>query len=459
MIRNTFFSLLLAALVLVGAAPGALAREPGSGVFNPETFTLDNGMQVVVVTMRRAPVVLHRVWYRVGAADEPAGQSGIAHFLEHLMFKETENLENGEFSRIVANNGGQQNAFTAQDYTAYYQFVARDRLEIMMRIEADRMTNLVLSEEDIRNEREVIIEERRSRTENNPHSLLFEQVRAALFQNHPYGIPVIGWMHEMQELGREETFEFYRRHYAPNNAILLLVGDVTAEEVRPLVEATYGQIPRGDVPERVRPQEPPQRAARRVEYRDSRAQNAYFVREYIAPSYLQGETGHAHALQLLADILGSGNSSRLYQTLVVEQRIATTAAASYSATRRDLSTFGFYVTPASADRVAAVEQAVDAMIADVVENGVTEEELANAKRRMLADAVYARDSHEWASNALGSILAIGGDIDMVERWPERIDAVTRDEVRAAARHVLQARRSVTGILLPAAGETAAESGD
>ncbi len=235
--------LLLAALGLAAIA----APKAEAGVFDPETFTLDNGLKVVVVTNRRAPIVTHMIWYRVGAADEAPGESGLAHFLEHLMFKGTKNTEPGEFTRIVAENGGVQNAFTSYDYTAYFQTVARDRLEIMMRYEADRMTNLQLTDEIVDPERQVVLEERRSRVGNNPSSQLWEQANATLFLNHPYRVPVIGWEHEIKQLSTEGALAFYRKWYAPNNAVLVVAGDVTAEDVRPLAEKYYGPIAPADI--------------------------------------------------------------------------------------------------------------------------------------------------------------------------------------------------------------------
>ena len=230
-------SLVLAALVLI-----AVAGQARADLFNAETFTLDNGMQVVVIPDHRAPVVTHMVWYKVGSADEVARHSGLAHFLEHLMFKGTPDVPDGQFSYIVARNGGSENAFTSYDYTAYFQNVARDRLELVMELEADRMTNLILSEEDVQTERQVVLEERRMRVDNNPAAILGEQVRAAQFYIHPYGWPVIGWQHEIEALTHQDVIDFYKRHYAPNNAVLVVAGDITADELRPLAEAYYGSM-------------------------------------------------------------------------------------------------------------------------------------------------------------------------------------------------------------------------
>jgi len=309
-----FFSLIF---VAAGLASLAQAR-----VFDPETFTLANGLQVVVIENRRAPIVTHMVWYKVGAADESAGESGNAHFLEHLMFKGTNTLGPGEFSEIIAQNGGQENAFTSYDYTAYYQTVANDRLEIVMRHEADRMANLVLTDALVLPERDVILEERRSRVDNEPGSQLRETMQAGLYLNHPYRVPVIGWEHEIRSLSTETALAFYRRWYAPNNAVLVVAGDVDADEVRRLAEKYYGKVPAGEVLERVRPTEPPQYAARRVTLENARVRQPSLSISYLAPAHNSPGGEHAYALQVLDQILGGGATSRLYRSLVVEQGLA-----------------------------------------------------------------------------------------------------------------------------------------
>jgi len=257
-------------------------------VFNPETVTLANGLQVVAINNPRAPVVAHMVWYRIGAADEPPLKSGIAHFLEHLMFKGTREIPPGEFSKIVANNGGRDNAFTSYDYTGYFQNIARDRLELVMRMEADRMTNLVLTDAEVNPEREVIREERRSVVDNNPRSRLREQMNAALYLNHPYGRPIIGWDHEIQGLTTGDALAWYRAYYAPNNAVLVVAGDITMAELKPLAEKYYGVIPSKPIPARVRPTEPPPQVARRVELKtpacDRSVSAALISRPAISPA-------------------------------------------------------------------------------------------------------------------------------------------------------------------------------
>ena len=437
----------LAAIPVIAAWPRPAAAEAGKGVFQPETFTLANGLQVVVVTNRRAPVVMHMMWYKAGAADEPPGKSGIAHFLEHLMFKGTKSLAPGMFSKIVANNGGQENAFTSEDYTGYYQSVARDRLETVMKIEADRMLNLDLPEKEVESERKVILEERRMRTENSPRSILWEQANAALYLAHPYRIPTIGWEHEMKLLSKTDAMVFYRRWYAPNNAVLVVAGDVTAADVRPLAEKYYGAIPRREVPERARPLEPPQRAARRVVYRDARVDQPNWSRLFIAPSYHQGEIQHAYALQVLEEILGGGATSRLYQQIVVKEKLAASAGAGYSASHVDYGNFYVYASPRTGVELDRVEKAVESVIAELLAKGITPEELAHAKQVLIDRAAFSHDNLRTAAMSFGVALTTGRSVADVEAWPDRIGKVTVEEVNAAARHVLKDTGSVTAILL------------
>jgi zinc protease len=434
--------------LLVAAALWLAAHPVRAGVYNPETFMLANGLQVVVVVNHRAPIVTHMVWYKVGAADEQPGKSGIAHFLEHLMFKGTKLLSPGEFSKEVARNGGRENAFTSSDYTGYFQDVAADRLELVMRMEADRMANLVITDAEVEPEREVILEERRSRTDNSPAAQLREHVNAALFLAHPYRIPVIGWEHEMRGLTTQDALAFYAKHYAPNNAILVVAGDVTADGVKALAEKYYGPIPTKAIAPRVRVEEPPHLAPRRVSLESPRVGRAAWSRTYIAPSYRRGETRHAYALQVLAQILDGGATSRLYRALVVEAKIANSVSAYYDAGAYDYGTFGFSATPKPGGELAAVEAAIDAEIAKLLADGVTEDEVARAQRQLKAASVFARDSVRGAARALGGALATGRTVEDVESWPERVGAVTKAEVDAAARHVLRLTHSVTSLLLP-----------
>mgnify|MGYP000857252452 FL=1 len=442
-IRRTTAGFLVGILLL--AAP-ALAQETG----DVSTFTLDNGLQVVVIPDHRAPVVTHMIWYKVGSADEKPGESGIAHFLEHLMFKGTEKHPAGEFSARIAEIGGNENAFTTQDYTAYYQQVAPEALPMVMEFEADRMRGLVLTDEVIAPERAVIIEERRMRVDNDPGATLMEEVQATLYQNHPYRLPVIGWLQEMQTLDRGHAVAFYERYYVPNNAVLVVTGDVTSEKVRELADQTYGMVARGsDLPPRTRPQEPEQDTMRTVTLRDPRVSVPSFQKQWVVPSYSNGGKGEAEALDLLAEILGGGIRSRLYQQLIVKTGMAASAGASYDGGALDDGRFAIYGVPRGDASLEAVEKAADAEIARIASEGVSEDELRRAKNRFVRGMIFARDNQAGMARIYGSTLATGGTVEDLAEWPQRIEAVTVGQVKAAAARWLDQSRSVTGYLLPA----------
>lgn len=439
-------ALLALAFGLIGA--GALQASPSDG--SVSSFNLENGMQVVVIPDHRAPIVTHMVWYKVGSADEPPGKSGIAHFFEHLMFKGTAEHKAGEFSQKVAEIGGSENAFTTYDYTAYHQTVAPGALETMMGFEADRMRNLVLTDAVIGPERDVILEERRSRIENNPGALLNEEVDATLFQNEPYRIPVIGWMHEIEKLNRVDATAFYDRYYAPNNAILVVAGDVEPDRVRELAQKTYGKVARGpDLPPRSRPEEPEQNTKRTVEMTDARVSVPSFSKSWVVPSYQTAKPGEAEALDLLSEILGGGSRSRLYQQLVVKQGIASSAGAYFEGTMVDDTSFAVYGAPRGEAGLQQVEDAVDVEIRRIIKDGVTADELEKAKNRFVRSMIFARDNQASMANIYGSTLATGGTVADVEQWPDKIRAVTADEIKAVAAKYLNPDRSVAGYLLPA----------
>ncbi len=420
---------------------------PATAQEDVTTFTLDNGMDVVVIEDHRAPVVVHMVWYRAGSADEPAGASGVAHFLEHLLFRGTENMEPGEFSATVSRNGGSDNAFTSYDYTAYYQRVAADRLGLMMEMEADRMVNLKLTESDVAIERDVIIEERNQRVENDPAALFREQKNAAQYLNHRYGVPIIGWRHEMEALDQAKARAFYDRYYAPNNAILIVAGDVQPDEVRALAEQHYGPIPANpDLPERARPQEPPQMSERRMVFRDARVAQPYVSRSYLAPERDSGAQEQAAALEILSEILGGGTTSVLAEKLQFERQIAVFTGAYYGGTSLDDTDFSFIVVPAPGVTLEQAEAALDETLAAFLETGVDAEQLDRIKMQMRASQIYARDNVEALANRYGRALTQGLTVEDVQAWPDILQAVTPDDVMAAARTLLDRRKSVTGYL-------------
>jgi zinc protease len=448
--RRLSAGLFCAACLLFGAGPAAALPRP-------ETFTLKNGLEVLVIPDHRAPVVTQQIWYRVGSADEQRGKSGLAHFLEHLMFKGTKKIPVGEFSKIVARNGGVDNASTSYDYTNYYERIARDRLELVMSMEADRMRGLQLEDaKTVLSERDVIIEERRQRTDNNPGARLGERMSAMLHPHHPYGTPVIGWLNEMQGLTPEDAIAWYRTWYAPNNAILVLAGDVDAASVRPLVEKYFGPLkPTVNLPKRVWTQDPPADVAMRVSLSDPKVRQPSFTRVYLADSYYtakrDGVVRGAEALDVLGEILGGTETSRIYRTLVEDKKLAVSAYS--SADTSGLGGGSFSVGATSADGVSldAVEAAMDAVIADFIKTGPTDAELARAKANLAASATYAVDDQEQLATIFGASLVTGETVDAVVNWETEIMKVTREDVLAAARRTLDITKSVTGALLPAPG--------
>lgn len=429
-------------------APTSAAPKDAPTGAAPTYFTLANGLEVVVIPDHRTPVVTHMIWYKVGSADETAGNSGLAHFLEHLMFKGTTKNPGGVFSQTVAQVGGEENAFTSSDYTAYFQRVAREELGTVMRLEADRMTGLVLTPPVVIPERAVVLEEQYQRVENDPSALLGEQVEAALYVNHPYGRPVIGWRPEIAKLGAEDALAFYRRFYAPNNAVLVVAGDVEPDAVRKLAEETYGKVEkRTDIGPRRRPQEPEPVAARIVVLKDPRVAQQNLQRSYLVPSDTTAEPGQAEAIDVLTHVLGGGTVSRLYRELVVEKGLAAGVNAWYHDTALDPTRLALFVTPRAGVELPQLEAALDAALADVVAHGVTAEEVERAKSRMVADMAYAQDSQATLARIYGAALTTGGTVERVGSWPERIRAVSLEAVNAAARRWLDKRRSVTGYLM------------
>ena len=439
--------LLLACLLLILAPLGA-GMAQASTTDQVTTFSLDNGLEVVVIEDHRAPVVTQMLWYRAGSADEKPGVSGVAHFLEHLLFKGTKTLAPGEFSATVARNGGSDNAFTSYDYTAYFQRIAADRLDLVMRMESDRMTNLQLDEADILTERDVIIEERNQRVENSPAALFREQKSAMQYFNHRYGIPIIGWRHEMEALGLDDALDYYRTFYAPNNAILIVAGDVTPDEVRVLAEKHYGPIPANpDLPARARPQEPPQMAERRITFRDARVSQPYVSRSYLAPERDSGAQQEAAALTLLAEILGGGQTSFMAEKLQFDSQIAVQVGAWYSGMSLDDTTFDLVVVPAAGVTLQEAEAAMDDVLTSFLETGIDPEQLDRIKMQVRASDIYARDDAGGLANRYGRALTQGLTVADVQAWPDILQSTTADDIMAAARRVLDRKQSVTGWLM------------
>jgi len=424
--------------------PQTLHAEPAP----VENFTLENGLEVVVLPNHRIPAVSQMLWFRVGAGDDPPGKSGLAHFHEHAMFLGTLKHPAHAYAETIARQGGQQNAFTSADSTAYYIDIAKEQLPLAMEMESDRLRGLAASDDDIVKEKQVIIEERRMRIENNPSALLSEQVAAALFRNHPYHMPIIGWMHEMDGLTKDDVMNFHRTWYHPNNAILILSGDITAAEAKPLVRKYYGDLPKAVLPERNWKTEPPQNTERRITLHHKNVKQPQWERTYAVASAAYGKKEQALPLFMLAELMGSGKSSRLYRALVVEQKLATEIDVDYSGFTRGPGEFEISAVPQSGIDRNTLEEAVDRELALILKSGFSEKEITRARNLLKSESIYARDGLSSMAHILGTLLTIGLDRDYFIRWPEMIEAVTPEQIATAAKDALIPNQSVTAWLLP-----------
>lgn len=443
----------LAPIALALAATPALAEMP-KGISH---FTLPNGLEAVVIEDHRAPVVVQMVWYKIGSADETPGKSGIAHYLEHLMFKGTDKLGPGELSKTVTANGGMDNAFTSYDYTAYFQRIAADRLPLVMEMESDRMQNLKIGEDDWQAERQVVLEERSQRTDSDPGAQFGEERNAVQFYNHPYGRPVIGWRQEMEGLTRDDAIAWYGAHYAPNDAVLIIAGDVTAEKARELAQTYYGPIPaKPDTTRKARPQEPIQRSPRRMERSDPRVAQPVMIRTVLAPERNAGDQKTAAALSVLAELLaGSSQTSVLARDLVLTGK-ALYVDASYDGLSVDPTTFALSLVPPPHVRPADAEAALDAALKAFVAQGPDPAQLERVKTQIRAARIYAQDSAHGRAYDYGQGLSTGLTVQDVNDWPDILADVSAEDIRAAAALVLENPATVTGWLLPAPGQNAAD---
>ena len=430
--------------------------------FGAEEFTLDNGLQVVVIPNHRAPVVTSMLWMKVGAADEKPGSSGMAHYFEHLMFKGTKKIAPGEFSKTVKMLGGNDNAFTSQDYTAFFESVSVENLPRVMEMDADRLVNLAPPADHYASEKQVVIEERRQRTDNDPRAIFGEQMDSTLYVNHPYGTPVIGWMSEMEKYEWPDVKVFYDTWYAPNNAILVVSGDITAKELKPLAEKYYGGIAKKAVPVRKRPEIPPAIGSAVLTLHDPSIHQSIFQKEYLAPTEAHNRADSL-ALQVLEEILSGGPSARLYKNIVVKEKRATGVDFNYNANMLDYGTISVGGTPANGVTPDDFEQSIDAEINKVIKGGVSDAEVKEAIQRLQDQAVFARDSIAGPAMIFGAALSTGSSVKDVETWPQDIAKVTAAQVQAAAAKYLDEahpwiRPPVTGYLLPQEKEeTAPES--
>jgi zinc protease len=441
LLAKALAGLLMASLTLVSLASAQSADD-----WSPQTFTLSNGMRAVVLPDHRAPVVTHMVWYRVGSADEVPGKSGIAHFLEHLMFKATSTRAAGEYSRTVARNGGQDNAGTSFDFTNYHFRIAKDRLPQMMRMEADRMVNLQLADDEVTPERNVVLEERRQRVGGNPAATLDEMIWEKLYPGHPYSIPVIGYDKEIAALSSADATEWYHQWYGPENAILVVAGDITAAELEPLAKEIYGGIPRrGDLKQRNWPEVKPLARSVEVKHSDPKVRQAEWKRNWIGVPL-----GHpdAAALQVGVQILGGGRTSRLYRELVEGGDAVMVYA--WSNELEAAGPVGVSVQPAQGVSMDAAKAEAMAVVREFIAEGPTEEELTRAKKIIAADGIFRRDNQVEMANWYGIQLTAGLTLEQIAAQDARIAAVSAADVRAVMKKYLSGTNHVDALLLPVA---------
>jgi zinc protease len=438
--RRVLAVVLVLVLLVSGAAPGVAQSGSTDAVV---AATLDNGLRVLLLEDRRSPIVSFQVWYRVGARNEVRGASGIAHFLEHMLFKGTPRYGRGEFARLVEQNGGQDNAFTSHDVTSYFVNIGADKLDLVIDLEADRMRNALLDRKEIESEREVIIEERRTRTDDDPGGFLAEEVASLAFRAHPYGFPVIGWLEDLKRITVDEIRAFYDTYYVPNNAIVVAVGDFDAREALAKIRATFGAIPRGPDPPPVRVAEPPQNGDRRVVVR----KEAQLPIVYLAWPVPSQQSSDAPALEVLSQVLSGGRASRLYRHLVYERQLALNAGGDYPYFSLDPNLFWFWATPMPGQTPETVEAALLAEMDQLRSEPVSAEELERAKNQIEAAFVFQEDSVHRRNALLARFELIGGYAEK-DRFVPRIRAVTADDVlRVARTHFPETRKNV-GVLLP-----------
>lgn len=439
----TVSMLALAILLCCASASRATVAQLG----DVSSFSLDNGLNVVVIADHRLPVVTHMVWYRVGSADEVQGSSGLAHYVEHLMFKSCNASKTESFSQIISRLGGLDNAFTNHDTTHYFQRVPKDRLRDVMALEAQRMARLDVTEAEARAERQVVAEERRSNVESDPVKILNEQMLALLHHNHRYGVPAVGWSHEIETLTLEQALTFHRRHYGPNNTTVVVAGDITVDEVRKLAVETYGKVARNDeIVATARAHEPEPRVARRLHLDDRRAARPALFRYYLTPSYATANGLEAESIDLLMRIVGGGETSRLAQALVSESKVASITGATYFGDTRDDGRIAVFAITGADNDLGKLEAALDKVLADVAKNGVTADELQHAKLAVETSTVFESDNQKQLAERYGEALSLGLTVDDVKDVPSRIASVTVADVNKVAGKYLTLRRSVTGLM-------------
>jgi zinc protease len=446
------FTIFIAAIIWLASA--------GTGhALTIETARLDNGLQIVVLPNHRAPIVTQMVWYRVGGIDEKLGKSGLSHMLEHMMFKGTPDMPAGKFSETIARAGGNENAFTTADFTAYFQTIAAEQLPLTLRLEADRMQNLQFVADEFTRERQVVIEERKSRTDNNPDAIWYEEMNAALYRNHPYGRPIIGWREDIENYTLEDLQNWYRQHYGPNNALLILAGDITLAQAQPMIEKYFGTIPPITTTRQI-PSEPTQRTQRIVDYSDARVRQPQFLRLTMAPSRYQPPPGQATAdwraslrLELLAQILGGGRDGLLYKELVERQKLALSAGIGYDGVKSGYSSWSLSLVPNGKTKSEKLVAAADRYLESLAKSPLPKAVVERAKKQFIASFIFAQDSNFHLAYVAGEILHRYDDIraglEQLDSWDEAINAITPEQLQSDLQMILAEKNTVQGWLLPA----------
>lgn len=431
--------------LILGLGVSCFVTNVQAKMFGISEFKLDNGLQVLVIPNHKAPIIKHMVWYKSGSVDEPKGKSGTAHLLEHLMFRGTKKVKDGVFNDVINQNGGESNAFTSLDYTAYHQFLDISRLELAMYLEADRMQNLKITPQSFEKEQNIVFQERKQVVDNNPLSYFGESVRKVLWQEHPYGLPVSGYPDEIKSVTQDDVEAFYEQFYAPNNAILVLAGDIDVRTAQKLAKKYYGKVKARKIGEKADFPELKRKFEANLQMKLSEAQTKRLMKVFLAPS-VNVETNKIYALAVLAKYLGEGETSALYQDLVLKQKIALDVSVSYDYANRSYGTFVISAVPVEGITQAEFEKALQASLQQALKQ-ISPRKIDLVKQKMLAGLVYLKDNPSEAAYLVGMMAAVGFDAKEIDGLDEKIEDVSAGQVLSVAKEILQ-ETSVTGWLLP-----------
>ena len=415
--------------------------------FKPQHYILENGLEIIVLENNRVPAIAHSIWYKVGSADEPNGKSGIAHFLEHLMFKGTNKLKPGEFSQIVSINGGKENAFTSKNYTGYFQLIHKSKLELIMSLEADRMKNIKLLEKEFENEKTVVLEERYSRVDDNPSALLSEQINAALYMNHPYRKPIIGWEHEIKNLNLDDVMKFYEKYYAPNNAIIVICGDVNLDDAVKIAKKYFGPIKPSKIEKRAWTNEPTQHAPRKITLNSKNTAIPVFQRHYLVPTYTKSKK-ESLTLEVFSEIFGNSSTGMLFDEFVKNKKLAASASAYYYPDGFGHTSFTISIIPKKNVNLEEIEIHLDEYLNKIKKKAFNKEEVQKIKKRLVNATIFAQDSLYMGMRIFGSSLTTGYSLKEITAWPKDISKISTNDLQNFVPNIFNKKNSVTGYLLP-----------